>query len=601
MPRLALFLPLLLGLLPLSLFGPVASGQGSVLVVGGGSTPSDGLAWFVERAANKQVVVADYTNDPGLGIEDALEAAGATVTYLPISSTAIANDPATRDAILAADGIFLPGGDQWRYVSRWNSTLAEDAIAAVFARGGVIGGTSAGAMVLSSVTSDAQRGSATSRGTLRDPQDRRLTLTDDFLDTLMPGTVVDTHFFERGRIGRLMAMMAQHHAASGAWVTGIGLDADTGLGIGPDGVGEVFGGGTVSLLYATPATISRAEADTPLWLSDIRLVQVTEGFHVNVETGDAVTMPDDAEPFVAATFEVPPRTITLDGSADTAAWLATDAPLDRALAALAPGAAVTVLAAPDATAATTLTNSLASRGFAATLVGLDASTADDATAAAQVREGALVVLAGLDLDDATTLLAPTSAVGAAFAAAPSVALLGDDAKLAGDAVVDRTEFRCSAAYDGLLRLRPALDLAPGLVVLPRAFDGEDCYRENRTAGALWALTESDAAYALLASDDAGLTIEDGTATVAGQTSVVLVDARATATTARPFRRQNAALLDATIHALPPGATFILVNTVADEPTPLPATSLALTAYPNPASETLTLEFDAGTAPAAVTV
>ncbi|MEL6615711.1 MAG: cyanophycinase, partial [Bacteroidota bacterium] len=242
-----------LRLLILLLLAPPLAAQ-SLLVVGGGRDVPAATAWFVDQAAGP-ILVLDYEVDPDPGSVDDLQAAGATVTYRPVTSRAEADDPALAAEVRASGGVFLPGGNQARYVDHWQGTALQGAIQDLYASGGAVGGTSAGAMVLGEVVFDARGGSFGSREALRDPAGAPISLTTGFL-SLLDGVLVDTHFYERGRIGRLLAMVARHHAESGQWITGLGLDDATAITVGHDGIAEVHGRGTVTVVSPEASAIT---------------------------------------------------------------------------------------------------------------------------------------------------------------------------------------------------------------------------------------------------------------------------------------------------------------------------------------------------------
>ena len=579
-----------------------ARAQGSLLLVGGGTEAPGGYAWFVAHAPNNHVVVLDYADNPGTSITGRLEDEGATVTYLPVPSQAAANDPANRDAVLAADGVFLPGGDQWRYVSRWKGTLIADALQAVFDRGGVLGGTSAGAMVLSEVVFDAQNGSFSSREALLDPTTSYISLTDDFLSVL-PDALVDTHFDERGRLGRLLAMLANYHASSGQWVAGVGLAYGTALAVTPDGVGEVLGGGTVALLYPTDQTAATVDAGQPLSLSDVRLVQLSEGYRAEVATGTVVDAPDTAEPFTPLPFAAAPFHVALDGSSDPDAWLADGGSVDALRDRAGPAALVCVVSLPDAADAEAVAAALAEAGQPVLEVGLDAESQDDGDLAAAVAGCGAQVWVGNDLDEVADYAAPATAVGAALrarlAAGTHALFLGADARAVGTASVLNTENRCDASYQGALELEPALRLVDGLTVMSLAFDpGSSCHWENQITGMMWGVAQSRSAYGVLLAEGSTLALEGRTAVMDGAVPALVLDARVVETVDYPVRRNNPTLVNAFLHVVADGETFAFsAFPTASEPVTEAQRSLFF-AYPNPTSGPVSLRFDAGAGGAA---
>ena len=82
------------------------------------------------------------------------------------------------------------------------------------------------------------------------PLGASITLSDDFL-RLGRGYVADSHFFERGRLGRLPAFLAVYKQLKQREIIGVGVDANTALAVGPDGVGEAMGSGTVTIVRYT--------------------------------------------------------------------------------------------------------------------------------------------------------------------------------------------------------------------------------------------------------------------------------------------------------------------------------------------------------------
>ncbi len=591
------FLLLIVVLLPVVVLTGGARAQGSLLLVGGGSEAPGGYAWFIDHAPNNRVVVLDYADNPDSSIPGRLADEGAEVTYLPISSRVEADDPANRDAVLAADGVFLPGGDQWRYISRWKGTLIEEALQSVFDRGGVLGGTSAGAMVLSGVVFDAQNGSFSSREALLDPTTSYISLTDDFLSVL-PDALVDTHFDERGRLGRLLAMLANYHAASGRWVTGIGLAYGTALAVTPDGVGEVLGGGTVALLYPTDRTGARVEAGQPLSLSDLRLVQLSEEYRADVSTGEVVEAPDTAEPFMSVPFVAPTFPAVLDGSSEPDVWLAAGGSVETLGERVGPEALMCVVSLPGAAEADAVAVALAAAGRPVLRVGLDAESQDDSNLASAVGACEAQVWVGNELDEVAGYAGPGTAVGSALrdrlAASTPALFLGTDARTVGLMSVLNTENRCDASYQGSLELEPALHLISGLTVMPLAFDTSSCHWENQITGMMWGVAQSRSAYGVLLAEGSTFGFEAGVATMMGAVPALILDARAVETVDYPVRRNNPTLVNAFLHVLADGEAFDFASPLTvSEPVAEAQRKPRLVAYPNPTTGPASLLFDAG--------
>lgn len=154
---------------------------------------------------------------------------------VPIADRQAADSSVVRDLIMEADGIFISGGDQRRLMDRIWETQAFRALHIAFhLRGCCIAGTSAGAAVMSRHMLAA--GEAT-RLPEKDLADLDLGLG------FVSRAIIDQHFSERHRLGRLLSVLAQ-------WpqMLGVGIDEDTALVIERDSAVEVIGSGAVTLV-----------------------------------------------------------------------------------------------------------------------------------------------------------------------------------------------------------------------------------------------------------------------------------------------------------------------------------------------------------------
>ena len=180
------------------------------------------------------------------------DAGAAEVTQFWVNSTN-ANDDKIAAIIGAAHIVWMRGGSQTRYVQYWKGTPIESAIRAVFDRGGVVGGTSAGCAVLGEFIYDAADGSCPPMDALRNPYADTISFTTDFL-RLTPGVIFDSHFAERARFTRLAVFLGRIHADYDRRVVGIGLDARTALCVSPDGRARVLGTGAATVMRMTTDT-----------------------------------------------------------------------------------------------------------------------------------------------------------------------------------------------------------------------------------------------------------------------------------------------------------------------------------------------------------
>ena len=123
--------------------------------------------------------------------------------------SAVRND--VLSAVRNAEYVFFAGGDQCNYTRYFNENAMEQTVRAVYARGGAVGGTSAGMAIMGRSIYDAcNDASAQSKLALADPYNDEISFTTDFFDfRYMENVITDTHFAQRDRMGRLMAFIAR--------------------------------------------------------------------------------------------------------------------------------------------------------------------------------------------------------------------------------------------------------------------------------------------------------------------------------------------------------------------------------------------------------
>lgn len=165
-----------------------------------------------------------------------------------------------------ADGIWMTGGNQMRLATIIGGTRAHDLILERNADGAHVAGTSAGAAILSRhMIATGRTGPTPKRGFA--------TLAPGF--GLLDRVVVDQHFRERDRLGRLLTAISFNPS-----LTGLGVDEDTAAFIGPDDVMTVVGSGGVTIVDPTEISddsLAQTRAGAPVRMTDIRLHILLEG------------------------------------------------------------------------------------------------------------------------------------------------------------------------------------------------------------------------------------------------------------------------------------------------------------------------------------
>lgn len=250
---------------------------GGVVLMGGGPDVDAAFRWMLGRSRGGDVVVirasgSDGYNDYLFTLDDVGSLADSVATFVFFERSA-ASEASVLQTVGEAEALFIAGGDQAEYVRLWDDTPLEALIEERVRQGMVIGGTSAGAMVLGEHNFTAARGTVSSRQALRDPFDRRVTVSSGFLALpALEGVIVDTHFAVRNRTGRLLAFLARIAQRDGPPARGVGLDEGTALLIPPNGLATIVGEGRVLFVQGAkkPERCTRGRALTYRALSAAR-------------------------------------------------------------------------------------------------------------------------------------------------------------------------------------------------------------------------------------------------------------------------------------------------------------------------------------------
>jgi cyanophycinase len=188
-----------------------------------------------------------------------------------------------------ATGIFLTGGNQSRLTQVVAGTRLADAISNAHDRGVAIAGTSAGASALGAHMVAFGRPGPT-------PKHRMVHLAAGL--GIVPGVVVDQHFEQRGRIGRLLALVAQSPS-----LLGIGIDEDTCAVVTADRTLSVIGRDAVTIVDGSHVTTDayRGKGYRPVMVSGAVLHSLPSGYRFDMRARALLTGPDALEDGEAST------------------------------------------------------------------------------------------------------------------------------------------------------------------------------------------------------------------------------------------------------------------------------------------------------------
>ena len=257
------------------------TGPGLILM-GGGTEPDEAFVWWNTLHGGGDVVVLRTSGSDGYNDYLFSDIGGVdSVETLIVDSRALASHPYVAWRIEHAEAVFLAGGDQATYVEFWDGTGVDAALELAYARGAVVGGTSAGLAVLGDRVFTAEVGTVYSEEALEDPYNDYLRFDDDVLVLpMLDGVITDSHFAQRDRMGRLVTFVARMHQDGLPQALGIGVDEATALLIGPDGVGEVVGSGAVYLVVGGDPEV--CTAGTPLTYTAIERTKLVAGATVEL-------------------------------------------------------------------------------------------------------------------------------------------------------------------------------------------------------------------------------------------------------------------------------------------------------------------------------
>jgi cyanophycinase len=202
-----------------------------------------------------------------------IEMGAARVTSMDFDTRRDCQETGRLGRLQEASGIFFTGGNQLRLTTLLGGTPVAKLIRSRNAQGVAVGGTSAGASILSEhMIAFGDEGSSVISGSVRLAPG--LGLTNRF--------IIDQHFRQRDRLGRLLTALAYNPFA-----IGIGLDEDTAAFIGPDETVEVEGSGGVTVVDASEVSYSSMDSvneGQPVCMLGLKLHILVAGATFNLHT-----------------------------------------------------------------------------------------------------------------------------------------------------------------------------------------------------------------------------------------------------------------------------------------------------------------------------
>jgi cyanophycinase len=247
--------------------------SGSLVIVGGGSMPKDVVDRFIDLAGGRDArivvlptaVPRSETTDEVPGFLKRAEVED--ITVLTQRYGEVETDE-FQSALKSATGVWFGGGRQWNFVDAYEGTTAVELFHDVLRRGGVIGGSSAGATI---------QGEFLVRG---HPLGNTVMMAEGYERgfAFLPGVAIDQHFAQRGRQPDLLPVIKRNPK-----LLGVGIDEGTAVVV-TGSKAEVIGQHSAHFVSAQHLKLLTPETSLPLDVSSAAALYTT------VNTGDSIEL-----------------------------------------------------------------------------------------------------------------------------------------------------------------------------------------------------------------------------------------------------------------------------------------------------------------------
>lgn len=262
------------------------SSRGYIIPIGGAEEKLQNpeiLDRFIQVCGGKQariaiIPTASELEDTGRNYEKLFRRLGVNhARVLPFITREDCSSQPELDYISKADGVFMTGGNQLRLSTTLGGTPAAQLVRRRNAAGMHVAGTSAGAAFMPEhMIAGGSEGST--------PSPDKVTLAPGL--GLTNSFIIDQHFRQRDRLGRLLTALAYNPFA-----VGIGLDEDTAAFIQPGDSLEVVGSGGITIIDPTDLSYSsmdKAQRDEPVSLIGVKLHILISGGRFDIATREAL-------------------------------------------------------------------------------------------------------------------------------------------------------------------------------------------------------------------------------------------------------------------------------------------------------------------------
>ena len=250
--------------------------KGNLIIIGGGDRGPDVMNPFIQLAGGEKSKIvffpmaSEYGDSyAGERIADMKKYGAGTVLHLNINK-----QQANSDSVLAlldgVTGVYFGGGDQAKLTGVLKGTRTEKRLHELYMSGAVLGGTSAGAAVMSAIMLTGDERRPTRDSSWNKIEAENVITIDGF--GFIDDAIVDQHFLIRRRTNRLISVILEHPTK-----VGVGIDEATAIWVKPDHTFEVLGKSTVLVYDATGADVKRDATGYGLRAADVRMSVLRAG------------------------------------------------------------------------------------------------------------------------------------------------------------------------------------------------------------------------------------------------------------------------------------------------------------------------------------
>ena len=250
--------------------------KGNLIIIGGGNRGNDVMKPFIQLAGGEKSKIAFFPMASVYGetmaherIDDMKSFGAGSVLHLYIT-----REQANSDSILAllqgVTGVYFGGGDQSRLTGILSGTRTEKRLHELYQQGAVLGGTSAGAAVMSTIMLTGDEKRPTRDSSFNKIEVDNIITTEGF--GFIDDAIVDQHFLIRRRSNRLISVVLDHPDK-----VGIGIDEATAIWVKPDHTFEVLGRSVVLVFDATHSEVKKDPKGYGARASDIHMSVLRSG------------------------------------------------------------------------------------------------------------------------------------------------------------------------------------------------------------------------------------------------------------------------------------------------------------------------------------